>query len=142
VNAVSSLEAFDQAIVDHQRLRGRRFARERRGHADDWGVDVAFAAPAPRPAEDPLGSALADLLRQREQEAAAAPSVAAPPAFAPSAPLQPLHPARPRRQARGRSPLSPAQRLGSRPDRVAAWAVGLGLTLVFVAASTAHAAPL
>ena len=34
------------------------------------------------------------------------------------------------------------QQLAARPDRVALWAFLLGLFLVFVAAATAHAAPL
>jgi hypothetical protein len=33
-------------------------------------------------------------------------------------------------------------RTGARPDRIAGWAVALGLFLVFVAEATAHAAPL
>lgn len=38
---------------------------------------------------------------------------------------------------------SPAQaQIVARPDRIALWAVMLGLFLVFVAAATAHAAPL
>jgi len=35
-----------------------------------------------------------------------------------------------------------ASRVGPRPDRIAGWAVLLGLFLVFVAEATAHAAPL
>ena len=37
---------------------------------------------------------------------------------------------------------STASRVGPRPDRIAGWAVALGLFLVFVAEATAHAAPL
>jgi hypothetical protein len=47
------------------------------------------------------------------------------------------HPVPPRRRR------SPAQaQIVARPDRVALWAVMLGLFLVVVAAATAHAAPL
>src|SRR3954469_21048434 len=35
-----------------------------------------------------------------------------------------------------------SRRTNPRPDRIAAWAVALGLFLVFVAEATAHAAPL
>jgi hypothetical protein len=41
-----------------------------------------------------------------------------------------------------RRPSVTASRTTARPDRIAAWAVGLGLFLVFVAEATAHAAPL
>ena len=42
-----------------------------------------------------------------------------------------------------RSRRSPAQaQIAARPDRIAFWAVMLGLFLVAVAAATAHAAPL
>jgi hypothetical protein len=41
-----------------------------------------------------------------------------------------------------RRPSVTAQRVGARPDRIAGWAVLLGLFLVFVAEATAHAAPL
>jgi hypothetical protein len=37
---------------------------------------------------------------------------------------------------------SAASRVGPRPDRIAGWAVVLGLFLAFVAEATAHAAPL
>src|SRR4051794_29000825 len=37
---------------------------------------------------------------------------------------------------------STVSRVGPRPDRIAGWAVLLGLFLVFVAEATAHAAPL
>ena len=40
-----------------------------------------------------------------------------------------------------RRPIS-TSRVGPRPDRIAGWAVLLGLFLVFVAEATAHAAPL
>src|SRR4051794_35595517 len=41
-----------------------------------------------------------------------------------------------------RRPSVTASRVGPRPDRIAGWAVLLGLFLVFVAEATAHAAPL
>jgi hypothetical protein len=41
-----------------------------------------------------------------------------------------------------RRPSVTAHRVGARPDRIAGWAVALGLFLVFVAEATAHAAPL
>jgi hypothetical protein len=47
------------------------------------------------------------------------------------------HPTPPRRR---RSPTQ--QQIAARPDRVALWAVLLGLFLVFVAVATAHAAVL
>ncbi|MFL5885525.1 MAG: hypothetical protein ACJ77M_10680 [Thermoleophilaceae bacterium] len=43
---------------------------------------------------------------------------------------------------RRRPSPSAASRIGPRPDRIAGWAVLLGLFLVFVAEATAHAAPL
>jgi hypothetical protein len=41
-----------------------------------------------------------------------------------------------------RRPVTASSRVGPRPDRIAGWAVALGLFLVFVAEATAHAAPL
>src|SRR5436190_3702603 len=41
-----------------------------------------------------------------------------------------------------RRPSVTSQRIGARPDRIAGWAVALGLFLVFVAEATAHASPL
>ena len=43
----------------------------------------------------------------------------------------------PRRPAR-----TVEERIGSRPDRVASWAFGMGITLILIAVSTADAAPL
>jgi hypothetical protein len=50
-----------------------------------------------------------------------------------------LVPGRPR--GRRRAPERPYERAGFRPDRVAMWAVMLGLLLVLVAATSSHAAP-
>lgn len=43
---------------------------------------------------------------------------------------------------RRRPPRTVEERIGSRPDRVAAWAFGMGLGLILIAVSTADAAPL
>lgn len=51
---------------------------------------------------------------------------------------EPLPVARPRR----RPERSVEERVGSRPDRIAGWAVALGGILIFMAVSTADAAPL
>lgn len=40
--------------------------------------------------------------------------------------------------SRRRPRMTPIERLGPRPDRIAAWAVGLGLLMVLVAVLTAH----
>jgi len=42
------------------------------------------------------------------------------------------------RTAHRRPRLSPAQRVGTRPDMIAAWAVALGFLLVAVAILSAH----
>ncbi|HEY3970433.1 MAG TPA: hypothetical protein VGL79_03440 [Solirubrobacteraceae bacterium] len=44
----------------------------------------------------------------------------------------------PPRDSRRRPRLPPAQRIGPRPDRIAAWAVALGFLLVAVAILSAH----
>jgi len=51
-------------------------------------------------------------------------------------------PVRPLRTERRRPPRTVAEHVGGRPDRIAAWAFGLGLTLILVAVTTADAAPL
>jgi hypothetical protein len=41
-------------------------------------------------------------------------------------------------RARRRPPRRPAEHVGPRPDRIAAWAVAMGLLLVVLAALSAH----
>ncbi|MGZ4270267.1 MAG: hypothetical protein ACXVFN_12315 [Solirubrobacteraceae bacterium] len=131
----------------HVRARRRRVEREqgrsaprRSGRFDrdrDHGHPAA-AAPAPQP----------------EREPAPAPAAFTPPADAPRRPLVAPVPRRTvqitgrpgarttprlveidrRRAARG-----PAERLGPRPDKLAMWAVMLGLFLILVAATSSHA---
>ena len=43
---------------------------------------------------------------------------------------------------RRRPPRTASERLGARPDRVAAWAFALGLLLILIAVATANAAPI
>jgi hypothetical protein len=47
-----------------------------------------------------------------------------------------------RKPERRRPPRTVEERIGHRPDRVAAWAVGLGMLLILIAVGTADAAPL
>jgi hypothetical protein len=122
----------------------RREPAQRRLHAVDGGRSAAAAVDVLTPLERPTPA---------PRTAAAQPSVAAP---QPAAPLQPRVGGVPGRRtvtirghgaernlpwpdpARSRPPRRAYERAGFKPDRVAMWAVLLGILLVVVAIASAH----
>ena len=155
------IDAGTPAFYDHQ--SGADTTRERR--APDWGGDELFSeAPRrrftrpdrPHMRVHPLGVAAPDPAEHRVIESHVAPSSATH--------RRDPHGERPERAANGRRTVTitgrpgaltaprpaaierrrpaptVADRIGGRPDRIAGWAFGLGLTLILVAVSTADAA--
>jgi hypothetical protein len=110
------------AVHEHDRELGREDApaRRRRRPVADWGGDEVFARAAPR-------RRFGD--EARPDAAPAGPSVG-------SGPQGTLVPSAHRRRA----PRALHERVGPRPERIAAWAFALGVVLVLVAVVTASAA--
>ena len=151
------IDAGSTAFYDHEHETAA--ARERR--APDWGGDEVFASH---------GSRRRFTRPDRPHMRVHALGVPSPEATHEPAPVDPRRDPhageRPERTAAGRrtvtitgrpgalaEPVRPvytterrrpaptvADRLGARPDRVAGWAFGLGLTLILIAVSTADAA--
>ena len=145
-------EALDQrAVYDHETepgAKGRRIA--------DWGGDDLFHGATPRRrralrGHNPPRSLAARRAAEREEPVAER--------VAERRPLEYLTPDREIRNGRKtvtitghpgalattprrRPPRTVEERIGSRPDRVAAWAFGMGIGLILIAVSTADAASL
>jgi len=148
----------DRAVYDHE----IEDPRARRRHVADWGVgeELFDHMPSPRRRFDQGAQPARRESHPRERRAEAAPrpvrdaertrqSLAA--SEAPTGELNPPTvttdgrrtvvirgqgglPATPRRE---RPPRTAGERLGHRPDRIAAWAVALGLLLIIIAFATA-----
>lgn len=116
---------------------------------DEWGSRVTDATPAPIAAPASIGApdSIARPIAERASVLALRDPFAEPPAPARAAGRRTVvitgrgaegyHARRSHRQA-----LRPHERAGFRPDRVAMWAVLLGLALLLVAATSSHAAVL
>lgn len=151
MDRVIDREALDEkAVYDHETEVGGK-----RRRVADWGGDDLFHGNVPRRRfrghNQPRSLAARRVAEREDAEAAAAPEQTRRVEH-----LTPDHEIRDGRKtvtitghpealampARRRPARTVEERIGSRPDRVAAWAFGMGIGLILIAVSTADAAAL
>src|SRR5207248_40211 len=137
----------DRAVYDHEN-EDSRGARRRRNVAD-WGVgeEIFDRMPSPRRRFARGGEARRDS-HPRDRHEPAPPRADVPPPAPPREEVAPAPPRQGRRTVvirgqsatpavtparRHRPPRTAVERLGPRPDRIAAWAVALGVLLILIA---------
>jgi hypothetical protein len=131
-----------------ERVSRRREIAHAQGHVPVAGAGIArrtititghaASVPAPAPLRDPgsrdeLNHGRAPRARERRWSGAASGA-----SHAPGRPARASSSAQASTASRRRGSRTPAEWLGARPDRIAAWAVALGFLLVLAALISAH----